>query len=417
MVGGRFELATQSDFSDALVAATLATAPSTSAVTEVTLPAPVAARYVRYVAPQDGVLRIAEFEVCQLDGTPVFAPTEVNATAPGQYRGPDVSWQTGAYVTSSSLVYRATSAGGPYEFVGSVDSSVSHFYDRTAMGGVTYYYRIAFANLSGGNVCVGELSEPSAGCFNLQRLEREMSDVTKLREGVRSIPYNADLWKAFDGSTGSYPDTGLANYYLGVDLGDPHHATLFRGAPRGNFTGRFNGSVLYGSNDTNNPCSLTKAVPLTLPVSNSAAGVYSELVVTNDAAYRFFFMHKASGFYGNIAEFQLYGWADDPARGELLLAPAEVTFGVGWYRLDMDWPACANAEKYRIERSVNGGAWQIVADDMTTCHYRDPDVLCDGSNTYSYRITAYRDTEYAVSGVFTTSARASEPPVTIMIVR
>ena len=220
-----------------------------------------------------GTFNFAEVEFSLADPDAVdFADFAVGLDAttaiPCSDRTPIVSWNIGNTVASSFSVERGTSAEGPFfEVAADLPATTTSWADSTALIGVTYYYRVKALSAE---------AEPRAFYSSVvaytpdRRLERDPSDLTKLRTGVAIIADNAStFWRgpiayAFDGKTDTMPctlaDQNIVNQwnhwqnpYVGVNLGENCRITgclvisVVASDWWGNYFSRLNTVNLYGT--------------------------------------------------------------------------------------------------------------------------------------------------------------------------
>jgi endoglucanase len=141
MVGGVFQGANQSNFSDAIALFTLATQPSSGAFTTVNVTNATAFRYVRYFAPDGGYGNVAELEFYGYPfSNPVSAPAGLSALAVSTSQI-NLTWNALTNATSYNLK-RSTTNGGPYTSIAS-GVTATNYSDSGLAGGTTYYYVVS----------------------------------------------------------------------------------------------------------------------------------------------------------------------------------------------------------------------------------------------------------------------------------
>ena len=141
MVGGLFQGANQSNFSDAVTLATVANQPVANLFTTVNLANPAAFRYVRYLSPNGGYGNVAEVQFYSYV-TPV-APSAPNGLVAAVVASNQINlvWNPVTNATGYN-VKRSTSVGGPYIVIaGGV--TLTNFADAGLAGGTIYYYLVS----------------------------------------------------------------------------------------------------------------------------------------------------------------------------------------------------------------------------------------------------------------------------------
>ncbi len=147
MVNGKFQISSVSDGTDTFVAPetlhTITAQPAVGVYTTVPLALDRRFRYLRYLPPAGGWGNIAELEAYGCDAVPA-APSDLAAdTGVGSV---SLAWTAVANVTGY-LVWRAETAGGPFEAVGYVEDAA---YGESGLAeGATFWYRVSAANGSG----------------------------------------------------------------------------------------------------------------------------------------------------------------------------------------------------------------------------------------------------------------------------
>ena len=403
IVGGWFEAANNEAFVGAVTLHTISSQPTVNAMTEVAVPPelrPARYRYVRFVTPPTGFGNAQEVEFV-LASDSLAAPAGLAVASSDMTNDYAVlSWQPPVSKTlfSSSIVCRATAPGGPYAEVAAFGQGGRGWMDTNLVVGIMYYYKVCSAFSDGTTFLTNRLSEsPSVSFRRSERLERTWDDNSQLKTGLTWFNIggtyqdnpNWDADKIFDGSLSTFADIKPATGTVGVDFKVPHAVSRMRFVPRTSDTGRANGALLLGSND------LVSTATTLATFSNAVANTYRWIATTNDAAYRYIFAarYDGQGFYGNLAELELYGW---PASNvvDVLTAPSAITFTPNVPTVQISWTAGNNAATYRIERAFANAPddWQPVGTAntptltdndpawATNCLYRIASVRQDGQD-------------------------------------
>jgi len=431
VVGCRFEGANQSDFSDAV---TLYTIPSTDAATLQAgwqtvgadalnaAAATTSFSYLRVIGDFCGNM----IEVDFYGKTWADATSEAPAAAPQNLAlavddvdadAVTLTWDAPTEPCISAQVVRSTAPGGTSSDVTNTVAATTTTFtdsDTARVPGVTYYYRVAFAN--------GANAGPASGVVSHRHVAEIL--VTTGSGGTSAIEhdhdYNAETAMSaaslFDGDTTTKPDVvnasnGNTGVAVGVDFGEGNECVVTRFAVfpcrEWNNTlsqwvvGRSDGIVLNGSNDTTdwkNGAAISAACDLYEENTWDDTRLAWHAFGTTDAttAYRYVYLTKPARenlegqrtdeFYGNVRELKLYGWRAADAAA-VLLAP-EIS-SVQWKgsKVRLAWAAAQNATGYRIERKWNDGAWEEVATVEGT-EYADSSMAHPTIGAYSYRIAS-----------------------------
>lgn len=353
--------------------------------------------YVRYcqanTSGEDLFCNIAEVEFIAADPTPDAAPDGFTINADAHF--PTLTWELPAAACMTCRVTRSTAPGGGTDtVVTDLRGDTSSWIDESAMAGVTYYYSLSFVNNVDGVEYAGESSEQVAYRL-ISQIERDEADQTKLRDGMR--PYDSDgngTAAMFDGSVswGSWPDLS-EDVKVGVDLDGEYVVEKFCVYPRNDDYGlsRCNGMVLAtDGGEVSDVCVIS---------TDEGSAQWYEFATTNKCAASRFYLMRNDGneFHGNVAELRLYGYKKSNVA-DVLLAPAELKVEWDKWRVALDWEDCANATSYSVERSVDGGAWQVVASGLVASEW------CDETASYAKHAYTYRIVSNGANDAFAVSA-------------
>lgn len=243
------------------------------------------------------------------------------------------------------------------------------------------------------------------------RLDRDESDLTKVREGLQLIqrgdPWGGSesgkAWVAFDNDPNTACDLcfggsdgrGVA---FGIDFGsDPARITKARALSRndGNCI-RLANAVICGSNSENWWESYTV---ISETINTTGPSVWTEVNGTVETMYRYVFIFRPDNgdFWANVAELELYGLRLSDLGGTVV-APSGLAVTETETGARVTWEPAANAESYVLERRVGEGEWAVLAAELpaTTTAWDDADVDKDGT-AYWYRVTAVKGEERATS--------------------
>ena len=345
-------------------------------------------RYVRYVPYSGRKCSLAEIEFLTDEWTPDAAPQGFGAS------GTTLTWDLPSVVCMTARVIRTTARyGGSDTQVFDMRGDATSWTDTAAKAGVTYYYTVRFVNNVGGVEYAGPASE-QASCRYLVQIERDERDQSQLRSGMTAYASDGgDASAMFDGvvSWGSWPDLS-SDVKVGVSLGAEYVVERFRFYPRYDSYGltRCNGAVLAtDAGVVSERCEVS--------TENGSAQWYEFATTNHTPASRFYMMRDdGNGFYGNVAELQLFGYLASDVSG-VVVAP---TLAAAWRgsRVSVSWEGGMNVVSCDVDRSEDGGStWATVASGVTGTQWFD-----DGASakkSYLYRLTASSASGYAYSAV------------------
>ncbi len=141
MVGGIFQGANQSSFSDAVTLYAVGTQPAFGAFTSANITNASAFRYVRYLAPNSSWGNVAELEFYGYSfSNPISAPAGLSALAISTSQI-NLIWNALTNATSYN-VKRSTTNGGPYLTIAS-GVMATNYSDNGLAGGTIYYYVVS----------------------------------------------------------------------------------------------------------------------------------------------------------------------------------------------------------------------------------------------------------------------------------
>ena len=346
--------------------------------------------YVRYYQANSGhedlYCNIAEVEFLSGDNSPDAAPSNVAIS------GATLTWDLPVVACMTARVTRTTAQyGGSDTQSFDLRGDATSWTDSSAKAGVTYYYTVQFVNNVGGVEYAGPASAQETYRY-LAQIERDEGDQSKLRDGMTAYASDGGNASAmFDGSVDwdSWPDLS-SNVKVGVNLGAAYVVERFRFYPRYDQYGlaRCNGAVLATDAGVGSePCAIS--------TEEGSAQWYEFETTDRTPADKFYMMRNDdNGFYGNVAELQLFGYLASDVAG-VVVAP---TVAAAWnrWRVSVSWEGGANASSYDVERSEDGGStWTTVASGITGTGWVDEDARSQKS--YLYRVKATGTSEYAYS--------------------
>ena len=167
-VGGIFQGANQSDFSDAVALCTVTAQPPSSVFTSVSITNTSAFRYVRYLSPTNGYCNVAELEFYgYLAGASVPPPAAPGGLAAAAVSASQINLTWNAVTNAAAYnVKRSATNGGPYVVIATGVIGIS-FTDSGLTGSTTYFYVVSGVNAGGegANSAQASATTPVAGLF------------------------------------------------------------------------------------------------------------------------------------------------------------------------------------------------------------------------------------------------------------
>ena len=297
-------------------------------------------------------------------------------------------------VTSVKFEFAPT-ANGPWTAFATVNSpegGVAAADYEDAVVSVPVYYR---ATVNRANVdASSSIPLPAVSFTRFHRLERDPADEKGgLVQGYSKMSDRCT--NAFDGEPETFPVVDPME--IGIDFGEEGaYVACVRALPRYDNTGRMNGARLYAADAAD----LSDAVAVSPGLSCSGKYTKEEaqaglvpfsVVYAQDTPvfHRFYYLYQA-GWYGNVAEMQLYGWTlqDQKQSGELI-PPSSFSAKRGSEAgsIVVSWIDGENVETLELQRRVVGTEeWLTVASGLTGSTYTDKGLVVD--RTYEYQLVA-----------------------------
>ncbi len=366
--------------------------------------AAIAGSCVRYIAQPERKCSLAEIEFLTDEWTPDAAPGGIAMA------GTTLTWNLPDVACMSSRVVRTTAQyGGSDVQTFDLRGDATSWTDTTAKAGVTYYYRVQSVNNVGGVEYAGPASAQVSYRF-LMQIERDENDQSQLRSGMTAYASDGgDASGMFDGSVSwdSWPDLS-SDVKVGVNLGAEYIVERFRFYPRYDSYGleRCNGAVLAtDSGVVSAPCEIS---------TEPDSAQWYEFATTDQTPASLFYMMRndGNGFYGNVAELQLFGYLASDAAG-VVVAP---TAAAAWSgsRVSVSWEGGSNAVSCDVERSEDGGTtWTTLASGVTGTQWID--ATANFRKSYVYRLKANGTANYAYSSVVAPSGVGAPRGMTLII--
>ncbi|WP_168121730.1 S-layer homology domain-containing protein [Paenibacillus sp. HB172176] len=211
------------------------------------------------------------------------------------------------------VIYRQD--GADSEYIAIDETTENNYTDENLNQGITYSYRIAASGNSGE-------TDPSES-VTIRTMKSIAVDAAMVTSNTNAWPGTTGTpeengWYAFDGNTGTSPDTTTAEGWVLVDLGAGNEQAIagVKYYPRAsNYWKRMNGGSIQGSNDGEGFDTLY-----------SFSGVNSSgwffVTFENDTMYRYIRYYTPSG-NANVGELQFFAKADESEQSE---TPGELTY-------------------------------------------------------------------------------------------
>ena len=298
---------------------------------EKVLDTPVRARYFRYRPTNGSYGSIAELELvagslAETINAPDWSYTDITNCFPVLTGHPDARFAV------SSILQRATSADGVFRNVGnwvlgSADVVFTNDLDRVGKLGYYRLYTVAEHPAYAPQFVCG----PSVLAARGRRLDRNWDDETSLLHGVsvmapytnessnlqRDIGYAA---KTFDGDASTFPDLyppdGSKNPAVGLDFGVANvHVAGVRVFPRETLEDRINYTQLH-IGTASDMSDGTAVFNFTRQFTRGTYKIAYFSIDPNLEPCRYVWMKsgQGNGWYGNVAELQIFGWTDEDTR-------------------------------------------------------------------------------------------------------
>ena len=396
--GSKFQVANLPDFSDAVTIHEVTTLPTEYAVAVATLDQSAEGRYVRFLSSDGGYGNMAEVEFdtsatpTETPGSPAISRSDLT----NQFAV--LTWAAATDASmSTTVVWRARSAGGPWTRIGSVPAATTTFTDTQLAVGARFYYALSYERAVDGEIYAGERGDYTT-YRRLTRLERDWTNLSVLKTGVSIInDYSpgsqtaGGVNKLFDNNTATFADIPKndgavrGDVRFGVDLGSAYSIGFIRALPRQNGDGnaRAPGHIVYAANTSD----WDETHPLTGEMAFASKGSvldWGEFASADETPYRYVWLRRPDAqSFGNFAELEFYGWDGS----SILEAPENLSFKVLAGSICLTWQGCPVATSYRVERAVgDSDSWNVVG-TVSSETIDDTSVLRDGTS-YRYRVVS-----------------------------
>lgn len=379
-----------------------------------TINSPNGFRYLRILLANGSYNNVAELElygdnVTQDPAAPA-APTALTSAAVAGFSDTqiDLNWTDQSNNESAFLIERKISAGGVWDEIAAVGPNTTTFRNVGLEAGTSYYYRVsAFNHFAGAtsSASSNEVSRTTTGAVS-----------SPILNGQAIIGNLGN--SAFDGNTGTWPDTSLTGGWAGLDLGAGvfKQVTKIRYFPRPSWAGRMVGAKFEGSDS---PTFSNRVFTLHVVNSQPPAGWTAITTIDSSRGFRYLRILMADGSYNNVSEVEFYG-DDSPQSPAAPAAPtamvASLASGFENSKINLSWADQSNNETYFvIERKIGvSGNWnELVALGPNTTTYSDTGL--DAGTLYSYRVSSFNNFDATTNSAYSnevslsTAGAASSP--------
>ena len=405
-----FQSADDASFSDAQ---TIYTVPAdfsdVSKVTEVTFDPPVSARAFRHWKSKGGYEQTAELEFISVE-MPLKPALKVDISDTTNFY-PVLSWSfpDARFACSTYRLERASSPEGPWTPVTAwLDPAVDTLCVTNTEGvyvGQSLYYRVAAVTQYPDYA--GETVHSTALPYTrMRRIDRSWDDEAHLFDGLSVMPFtnglaHADLGRAFDGNTATFPDlhqdTAWRKGPVGLDFGANVWVGGFGYVCRNDNScyNRITLTTLYcASGDDVELRDKVACSDRITRASQDTTFYYQPVTSCPDAGARCWFLFASTlDFCCNVAELAFFGWTQaDLDQIPVLQAPTRLAFARDGRRLVLSWATSALATGYEVQRRLRGAeAWQTLASGVTEPTYADEQDEAVETAAYEYRVVARND--------------------------
>jgi fibronectin type 3 domain-containing protein len=290
-----------------------------------------------------------------------------------------LSWAGSAYAQSYN-VKRATTSGGPYTTLGTVDGDSLFYVDPGLTAGTTYYYVVSANNPGGESANSAEVVATADG---------------QLFGTVIGTDYSWDHAGAtkeilFDGVLGNFIDVGATGGgWAGLDLGAGASVVItgVKYYPRKGFANAMVGGKFQASNV---PDFSSGVIDLFTITTAPPEGVLTFQAVNSGSAYRYVrYIQPNNGGWNTTAEVQFLGTSTGQNAPAVPVVNATLVNGL---RIDLSWNPVPGARGYRIKRATNPGGPYVIFGDVNTGYNKTTefsDVETEIGATYYYVVSAY----------------------------
>ena len=313
-----------------------------------------------------------------------------------------LSWTAPAEGTPTGYkVYRRLAAHEHPTLAGSVGADATSFTDSTATVGALYSYTVTAVDGD------GESAESNAVSYRKVKLISGTDCGSwSITEGTVDTGNKFTLAGLYDGSTTTGTRSGDWATYADT-FSEPAVLSTFRTIRPADYWGTAQGAYYLkgykaGSSDVVNFVKAASDQSSTI-INTTGNGTWEVHATHADYAETPFSkvtIRSSTAYFSFFYEVEYYGYFPSAFLG----TPAITTPIFGDGEVLLSWTAAAKAVSYSIYRKVGDGAWEDLADGLTTCVYKDTGLT--GGTAYTYRVAAVAangDESSAVEGMTVTA--------------
>ena len=331
-------------------------------IVQITLEEEVSGRYVRFVPAPDAPCQITELEfIAPPETCPMGETLSVSDFETG-YRTAKLKWTVPDGSDGVPSVYRSTAPGGPWHFVEELPKGRTEWEDRSAPGGIRFFYQLTYRSEHGGRRLV---SQKSLSHVAWQWLDRTPNNPKNLERGVLpccnpKAGSNFPLNNLFDNNLFNFMQIAPKASVLirfGIQLDTPHVIKLIRIHSDQNWYPTLFGGNAIGIADDNWQSAPGTAISDTVPQSIQPG--WADIPVTREGPWKCaFFQNKSRDIVAN--EMQIWGYPVPPDP-QSTLQPTYLRGSRQGREISLAWEEVPQSEGYRVEVKNALGAWEIRA--------------------------------------------------------
>ena len=291
-----------------------------------------------------------------------------------------LGWLDNAANETGFTLERSTTAAFTTVVAFNLAANTITYTDTALAAGTTYYYRVRAVGTYGSSANVTTSGTTAAVAAVPVKVQGYVLGTAGSYGGGSNT-----IDKVFDGDTTTFFDapesTGGNGTWAGFDLGANFKIDRIRFFPRANWTDRLFGGKFQGSNAAD----FSTSTDLFTITAQPADGVWTQQDLSLATTFRYVRFLSPNGGWGNVAEVEFYS----STAAVLPAAPTGLTAtNINPTQVNLKWTDASNNEAmFRIERSLAGGAWQLL--DVVPANIATyTDATLSPGTAYSYRVLA-----------------------------